>query len=424
MKNYKTIKVCRVCGSKSIIPLISLGDIYISDFLDSKENNSQLNRIGKQPLDLVICDSGSKGCGLVQLKHTFPPELLYRNYWYRSGINKSMAEALADIVRKTEKIAKLKAGDYVIDIGSNDATLLSFYRTKNINIVGFEPAKNLIPYAKKNCPSGTFINDFFDFKPWQKKYDGKKAKIITAIAMFYDLDDPNKFVSSAAKCLDEKGVFVIQMSYLPLMLEQNAFDNICHEHLEYYSLESLSNLLKRHELEVFDVELNDVNGGSFRVYIQHKGFRKISDRVRRMEQKEKKMKLSSKKTYKAFVNRTLALKKKLYDFINKENKKGKNTYVYGASTKGNVLLQFFNLDSRMIQAAADRNPDKWGKKTIGTSIPIISEEQARKEKPSYFLILPWHFLKEFVKREKEYLKSGGKFIVPLPKFKIIGKKGL
>ncbi|MCX6760662.1 MAG: class I SAM-dependent methyltransferase, partial [Candidatus Nealsonbacteria bacterium] len=270
-------------------------------------------------------------------------------------------------------------------------------------------------------PSSSFINDFFNYKSWHKKYDGKKAKIITAIAMFYDLDDPNGFVSSVAKCLDEKGVFVIQMSYLPLMLEQNAFDNICHEHIEYYSLESLNNLLKRHNLEAFDVELNDVNGGSFRIYIQHKGYRKISDRVRKMEKKEKRLKLSSKKTYKSFINRILALKKKLYNFIKSENKKGKKVYAYGASTKGSVLLQFFNLDNKMIKAVADRNPDKWGKKMIGTSITIISEEQARKEKPDYFLILPWHFLKEFVQREKKYLKSGGKFIVPLPKFKIIGK---
>jgi len=426
MKNKisKTVKNCRVCGLKKIVPLISLGDLYISDFVGNGENSSEIKRVGKQPLELVICDPDSGGCGLVQLKHTFSPELLYKNYWYRSGVNRSMSEALSDIVQKTEKIAKPKSGDYVIDIGSNDATLFRFYKTKNLNLVGFEPARNLIPYAKKNCPSGSYINDFFSFKAWQKKFDGKKAKIITAIAMFYDLDNPNDFVSNVAKCLDKKGVFVIQMSYLPSMLQQNAFDNICHEHLEYYSLKSLGNLLKRHNLEVFDVELNDVNGGSFRTYIQYKGCRPISNRVRKLEKFEKELKLSSKKTYKAFVSRTLALKKKLYNFIKNENKKGKKTYVYGASTKGNILLQFFNLNNRLIKAAADRNPDKWGKKTIGSSIPIISEEQARKEHPDYFLILPWHFLREFLQREKDYLRAGGKFIVPLPEFKIISKKDL
>jgi len=420
IKISKEIKTCRICGSKRIIPLISLGDLYISNFLDDKKNVS----VGRQPLELIICDPDSGGCGLVQLKHNFSLDLLYRNYWYRSSVNKSMTEALSDIAKKTERIAKPKNGDYVIDIGSNDATLFRFYKNKNLNLVGFEPAKNLIAYAKKNSPSGTYINDFFSFKAWQKKFDGKKAKIITAIAMFYDLDDPNEFVSSVVKCLDKKGVFVIQMSYLPSMLQQNAFDNICHEHLEYYSLISLSNLLKRRDLEVFDVELNNVNGGSFRTYIQHKGERTVSPRVRKLEKAEERMKLSNKKVYQDFVSRTFSLREKICQFVKKEVGFGKKVYVYGASTKGNTLLQFCNLDKNLIRAAADRNPDKWGKKTVGTLIPIISEEQARREKPDYFLILPWHFLKEFIQREKDYLRRGGKFIVPLPQFKIITKKDL
>ncbi|MBU4298554.1 class I SAM-dependent methyltransferase [Patescibacteria group bacterium] len=422
MKNKisKTIKTCRVCGSKKLIPLLSLGGIYVSNFLDAKEGNPP--KFLKQPLELMICDITESGCGLVQLRHTFSAELLYRNYWYRSGVNQSMIESLADIARKAEKIAKPKRGDYIIDIGSNDATLFRFYKTAGIHLVGFEPARNLISYAKKNFPSGEYINDFFNFKAWQKKYGNKKAKIITAIAMFYDLDNPNEFIADIVKCLDEKGTLVIQMSYLPSMLQQNAYDNICHEHLEYYSLDSLNNLLKRHNLEIFDVELNDVNGGSFRTYIQPKRYRIISKNVRKLEKFERRIKLFSRKTYEAFASRVIDSKNKLYEFIKKETKKGKRVYVYGASTKGNTLLQFCNLDGNLIKAAADRNPDKWGKKTVGTLIPITSEEQARREKPDYFLILPWHFLKEFIQREKDYLKTGGKFIVPLPKFKIIGNK--
>lgn len=417
-KISKNIKYCRVCGSKKIIPLLSLGNLYVSNFIDSRDN---IKTPLKQPLELVLCDPTFGGCGLVQLQHTFSAELLYHNYWYRSGINRSMTEALVDVVQKTEKITKPKSGDYVIDIGSNDATLFRFYQTPNLHLVGFEPATNLISYAKKICPSGEYINDFFSFKAWQKKYGSKKAKIITAIAMFYDLDNPNEFVSDVVKCLDKEGVFVIQMSYLPSMLQQNAFDNICHEHLGYYSLKSLNNLLRGHNLEVFDVELNDVNGGSFRTYIQHEGYRPISNRVRKLEKFEEEFKLSDKKTYQAFTSRVLALKKKLYSFIKKETEAGKKIYVYGTSTKGNTILQFCNLNKDLIKAAADRNPDKWGKKTVRTLIPIISEEQARREYPDYFLILPWHFLKEFIKREEEYLRLGGKFIVPLPNFRIIKK---
>jgi SAM-dependent methyltransferase len=416
-KNTRTIIGCRSCGSKKLIPVLSLGGLYISNFVDFPRIKEK-----KIPLELVLCDKKGGGCGLLQLRHTFSPEQLYRNYWYRSGINQSMADALLDVVRKTEKTVKLKSGDHVIDIGSNDGTLLRFYKTPDLKLVGFEPAKNLIPYARKNCPSAAYINNFFNFRAWQKKYGGKSAKIITAIAMFYDLDDPNEFIADIVKCLDDKGVFVIQMSYLPSMLQQNAFDNACHEHLEYYSLTSLNHLLERHALEVFDVELNDVNGGSFRIYIQHKGYRPVSQRVEKMEKFEEKLNLSRGKPYQDFASRVLSSKKKLYNFIKKETRLGKKVYVYGASTKGNTLLQFCNLDKKLITAAADRNPDKWGKRTVGTLIPIISEEEARKQSPDYFLVLPWHFLKEFIQRESKFLERGGKFIVPLPEFKIIGKK--
>lgn len=418
MQEIKTIIRCRLCGLKKLIPVLSLGNLYVSDFI--KDDDS--GRMGKQPLDLVICDPNAGGCGLLQLKHTYSPETFYRNYWYRSGVNQSMAEALLDIVRKAGKKINLKSGDHVIDIGSNDGTLLSFYKNPKLKLTGFEPAKNLIPYARKNCSLAVYINDFFNFKAWQKKYGHKKAKIITAIAMFYDLDNPNKFVSDVAKCLDDRGVFVIQMSYLPSMIQQNAFDNICSEHLEYYSLASLNVLLKRHNLEVFDAELNDVNGGSFRTYIQHQGARPISNNVRKLEKLEKRLNLSDRKTYQDFTSRIIVFKKNLVDFVKKEKAKGKKIYGYGASTKGNTLLQFYGLNSKLIKAIADRNPDKWGAKTIGTLIPIISEEEARKQNPDYFLVLPWHFLSEFIRRESKFLKRGGKFIVPLPKFKIIGEK--
>lgn len=407
-QNFKAITNCRSCGSEKLTTILSLGRLYVSNFIDSPSQQGI-----KAPLELVLCPK----CSLLQLKHTVSHEQLYRNYWYLSGTNEMMRKELADIAFKASRLVDLKPGDFVLDVGSNDSTLLLSYRKRNLKFVGFEPARNLMPKARV----GNFeiINDFFNYQSWQKQFSTAKAKIITAIAMFYDLEDPNKFVADAARCLDKEGVFIIQMSYLPSMLEQNAFDNICHEHLEYYSLLSLENLLSRHNLEVFDVVLNDVNGGSLRIYIQHKGTRPITSRVLKLRKFEKKLFLSDIKVYQEFVFRVKKIGAKLRKFILSEVRKGKKVYVYGASTKGNTLLQFYNLRYPLIKAAADRNPNKWGKKTIATLIPIISEEQARKEKPDYFLILPWHFLKEFIKREKDYLKSGGKFIVPLPDFKII-----
>ncbi|MBI5401680.1 class I SAM-dependent methyltransferase [Candidatus Wolfebacteria bacterium] len=418
--NIKTISKCRVCGFEDLSPILSLGNLNVSDFLSDEEKGAAK----KAPLELILCEESKGGCGLLQLKHTVSHETLYRNYWYRSGMNKTMTDELNGIAARVESLVNLNSGDFVLDIGANDGTLLRGYKTEGINKIGFEPARNLAVWNKEGTTK--IINDFFNLPAWQKELGNVKAKSITAIAMFYDLDDPNQFVSDAAKCLDDEGVFIIQMSYLPLMLSQNAFDNICHEHLEYYSLLSLENLLKRHNLEVFDVELNNVNGGSFRIYIRHNNGGKsikilegANKRLNSLRDQEKNLGLDSRKIYDEFVERVYNIKDKVFNFIKDEIGKGEKVYVYGASTKGNTLLQFFNLDNSLITAAAERNSDKWGKKTVGTLIPIISEEQARKENPDYFLVLPWHFINEFRVRESDYLKNGGKFIIPLPEFSII-----
>lgn len=409
---------CRVCGNVSLTPVLSLGNHYISDFVDDV-----LPAAASAPLDLVLCDAAHGGCGLLQLHHTVDQHSLYRNYWYRSGVNQTMKDALADVVDKATKLVPLTAGDLVIDTGSNDNTLLKSYNRSDITRLGFEPATNLMPYAKDN--DITVVNDFFSAAPLAQAVGDKKAKIITSIAMFYDLDNPNTFVADIAKSLDQNGLWIIQMAYLPTMLEDAIFDNICHEHLEYYSLLSLEALLARHNLKVIDVELNDVNGGSYRTYITHAGnttvqpFEGAAERVTKLQQEEGEMKLDELAPYQTFAERVEGIRNSVVSFIRQEVANGKTVYVYGASTKGNTLLQYFGLDHTVITAAAERNPDKWGKKTVGTWIPIVSEDEARAVKPDYFLVLPWHFMKEFKEREVAYLEGGGKFIVPLPEFEII-----
>ncbi|HXV45757.1 MAG TPA: class I SAM-dependent methyltransferase [Nitrososphaera sp.] len=417
-KDLVAIQKCRVCGKKELAPVLSLGMQYLSNFIDPDQE------LYAAPVELVLCNKQIGGCGLLQLRHTVPPELLYRKFWYKSGTNETMKNALADIVVKAEKLVKLQVGDIVLDIGANDGTLLRSYSQRNLKLVGFEPATNLMDEAR----TGTIriFNDFFNHAAFGKEFRNHKAMIITSIAMFYDLDKPNEFVSDIVKTLHKDGVWIVQMNYLATMLENNAFDNIVHEHLEYYSLDSLNALLERHDLIVFDIELNDINGGSIRTYIKHKDCKlyPITNKVNKTKLYENKMGLEDYKTYRKFARRIETLKEKTYNFVKAEVKKGRTVHVYGASTRGNTLLQYYNLDHRLIKAAADRNPVKWGKRTAGTYIPIISEERARKERPDYFLVLPWYFIDEFVSRENEFLKSGGKFIVPLPAFKIIqnGKK--
>lgn len=410
-----TRKECRVCGKQELTPVLSLGMQYLSNFIDDLDST-----LYAAPIELALCNKEQGGCGLLQLRHTVPPDLLYRKFWYRSGTNQTMKGALADIVAEAKRIVNPKTDDIIVDIGANDGTLLRCYGENSaLRLVGFEPATNLVEEAQIGTTK--IINDFFSYPAFAKEFGNNKAKIITSIAMFYDLEDPNAFVSDIAKTLDDNGIWIIQMNYLTTMLENNAFDNIVHEHLEYYSLLSLEYLLEKHDLMIFDLELNDINGGSIRTYIKHKRCKKypISKRVNDTREYEKKMNLDNPRIYYEFAERISRLKEETYNFIKKEVQNGKKVYVYGASTRGNTLLQYYNLDHRLIRGAADRNSAKWGKKTAGTAIPIVSEDQARMDKPDYFLILPWYFVEEFISREKTFLRQGGKFILPLPNLRII-----
>lgn len=406
---YKEINSCRACNSKDLIPVLSLGEQYIVNFLDQTEEP----KLYKAPLDLVLCND----CKLLQLKHTVNRDLLFRKYWYKSGVNKTMKNILKSITKECVSIVSPSINDIVVDIGCNDGTMLRYY-PKHLIRVGFEPATNLVREARKG--TSVIINDYFTSTKYNEIFK-KKAKIITAIAMFYDLEDPNSFVAEVKEILDEEGIFVIQMNYLALMILNNAFDNIGHEHLEYYSLYALERLLEKHGLEVFKVELNDVNGGSFKIFIKHLGCQKypIDPSVERIRKWEKDLKLEDPETYTNWFATLEKLKEETRDFVFSQIRDGKKIYLYGASTRGSTLLQYYGLGKETFQKAAEKNPAKWNKLYLPFQIPIIPEDKARAEMPDYFFILPWQFSNEFIVKEQEYLKKGGKIIIPLPKFRIV-----
>jgi len=331
-----------------------------------------------------------------------------------------MRKALEDIVIESSEVVHPKPGDIVLDIGCNDGTLLRSYNMPGLNLVGFEPAKNLVEDARRG--TGYIFNDFFGSVLFRKKFPDSKAKIITSIAMFYDLDDPDSFVADIVKVLDTEGIWVIQQNYLGSMLEQNGFDNIGHEHLTYYSLGTMNRLLTKHNLEIFHAETNDVNGGSFRTFIARKGKFRVRKAVREMEEREAVLFSKKPSIYKTFAENIRRIRSQLHQFIVDQAKNGKTIYVYGASTRGNTILQYCKLDYHLIKKATDANPEKWGRKTPGTEIPIVSKAEARQGSPDYFLVLPHHFLREIMKEEKQYLESGGKFIIPLPEFRIATAK--
>ena len=330
-----------------------------------------------------------------------------------------MQDHLQSIVQRVQEIVALQSGDVVLDIGSNDATLLKCYQIPGLQRIGIDPTGE--QFAQYYSEDIKLISDFFNAANYRRVFPDKLAKVITSIAMFYDLEKPLDFVKDITKILHPEGVWVLEQSYMPTMLAKNSFDTVCHEHLEYYSLKQIDWILKRNGLRILDVELNDIYGGSFRVYACHRKSALKSNQtvIDSVFLDEKKLKLNSMMPYNEFKNRVLDIKDNLYRFLTAEKSKGKSIYLYGASTKGNVLLQFCHIDRTIITAAAERNKEKWGRRTPATHIPIISEEDARKARPDYFLVLPWHFKDEFLAREKEYLSSGGHFIFPLPEIEIV-----
>ncbi|MEI7719313.1 MAG: methyltransferase domain-containing protein [archaeon] len=417
MEEARKIDRCRACDSHYMSPIISLGDLYVTNFVDTVGQQGP-----KVPLNLVLCDQEKGGCGLMQLEHTTPAGAMWGDqYWYKSGLNPLIRQDLQSIVEGVGARVSLNEGDLVVDIGCNDGTLLSNYSSR-VHRAGFDPSKNVAAEAK--AKGFDVVNDFFNGTAYASKFGDLKAKVITAISMFYDLDDPNAFLKDVKNNLNKEGLFVVQQNYVATMLSNNAVDNICHEHLEYYSLRSMEALLARHDLEVFDVEQNGINGGSIRTYIRSKGSNvgTGADAIRRvadLRTAEKLQGLEKKETYERFAEDVQVQRGRLLEFITEEKAMGKRFGACGASTRGNTTLQYFGLTPNEIEAIADSNPDKWGKKTVGSMIPIVSPEEMKKMNPDYQLVLIWHLFKGLTDTERTFKERGGKFVLPLPKFAVI-----
>ena len=373
-------------------------------------------RIKKEPIDLVIC----KKCELVQLNHNFNLKYLYGpGYGYRTGINKTMTDHVKKITMLLAKKTYLKKGELVLDIASNDGTLLNFYK-KGVIKFGIDP---ILKKHKDNYKNIKYsISSFFSAEKVRAKTN-KKFKIITALSVFYDLVNPNKFLKDVKKLLLPDGVFLLEFADLASIIKFKMFDTICHEHLEYYSTKVIMNLVKKNGLRVFDIKQNQINGSSKQYFICH-GNSKIKSKNKTLNNvlaDESKLKLNKVDTYRTFIKQINSLKQRLKKFVDVIKKKKKIIHCYGASTKGNVLLQYFQLDNKKIRFAAERNKNKYGLVTPGTRIKIISEKLSRSLRPDYYLVLPWHFKDEILKRERDIIKNGTKFIFPLPKYEIVNK---
>jgi C-methyltransferase C-terminal domain/Putative zinc binding domain/Methyltransferase domain len=412
MDAYTELTRCRVSGSDHLLSVLDLGRQALTGVFP-RDSSSHVT-IG--PLQLVWCPDS----GLLQLKHSYEPSEMYgENYGYRSGLNQSMVNHLTDKVAYLQRLAGLSSGDVVLDIGSNDATTLKAYTIDGVHRVGIDPTGT--KFAQYYPEGIALVPEFFSAAAF-RKVQKRPAKIITSIAMFYDLEAPIEFASQIESVLAPDGIWHFEQSYMPSMLRMNSYDTICHEHLEYYSLSVIKPLLERTGLRLVDVVMNSVNGGSFAVTAAKAGNASVKANhavINWLLDQEDRMGLNTPRPYRDFEERVFRHREDLTRLIRGLKADGKKILGYGASTKGNVVLQFCGLTSADIPAIADVNTEKFGRVTPGTHIPIVSEKEAREMSPDYFLVLPWHFKDGILKRESQYLADGGKFIFPFPEIEIV-----
>lgn len=415
-KLYTEIADCRLCSGTRLAKVLDLGEQALTGVFPKSRDEA----IPAGPLQLYKC----LDCGLVQLRHNYDLGQLYgENYGYRSGLNQSMVRHLQQKVERLRKLVELRDGDLVIDVGANDSTLLQSYPAKGLDLVGIDPSGP--KFSRYYPPRIKLIPDFFRGELVRQRYPGRKAKVLTSIAMFYDLERPMNFVRDVAGVLDEQGVWVFEQSYLPFMLDTSSYDTACHEHLEYYALRQIQRMLDDAGLKLVDLEFNDVNGGSFSVTAAKRGAR-YPEATKLLESTladETARGLDDLETYRRFAARVDTHRDRLLELLRRLKRDGKMVLGYGASTKGNVLIQYCGIGPDLVSCIAEVNEDKFGAFTPGSKIPIVSEPQARAMKPDYFIVFPWHFKAGILRREQEFLRGGGRFIFPLPSLEIVSANG-
>ncbi len=410
---YKTIEACRVCGNRNLIKVLDLGVHYLSGIFPTQEGAIS---IPKAPLQLVKCE-GQGCCELVQLSVSVNPELMYgENYGYRSGLNKSMVKHLREKVSKIEEQIHLGEADIVIDIGSNDCTTLKSYSNTKSTLVGVDPTGDKFKdYYPDNIQ---LVADFFPCKKLKAVLGGRKVSVITSFSMFYDLESPIDFANSVREHLSEKGIWVFEQSYLPFMIDTTSFDTVCHEHLEYYDINAINYICKNTGLKIIDIEFNSVNGGSVsitaaKIESKYEEYQGLEELLKREE------KYRTAQTFDEFRENIEKTQITLISFLTRAFEKGEKVMGIGASTKGNTLLQYFNIDAKLMPEIGEVNSEKFGKFTPGTNIKITSEELVLEKNPDYLVVLPWHF-SEFFKKNSRFFNR--KLVFPLPNFNIYTKK--
>ena len=413
----REITHCRICGNAQLISLLHLGEQCLTGVFPGSVDEP----VTRGPLELVKCD-GAEACGLVQLRHSYDAREMYGSgYGYRSSLNQEMVGHLRATVARLSESLSLQSSDLVLDIGSNDGTLLSFY-PQGPTLVGMDPTA--VTFRRYYQTRIEVLADFFSAAAFKAHFGTRRAKLITSLAMFYDLDAPIEFVAQIAEILDDEGVWHFEQSYLPAMLARTAYDTICHEHVEYYCLRQITWMLDRCGLKIVALTTNDVNGGSLAVTAAKKGSRtpEVASAVSSMLASERSLGLDTVAPYHAFRERVFRHREKLLATLEDLSRKDALVLGYGASTKGNVILQFCGITPALLPMIAEVNPDKFGRFTPGTLIPIVPEAEVHARMPDYLLVMPWHFRSNLLQREAAFMERGGKLIFPLPDIEIVPER--
>lgn len=404
------IKACRICGNERLVPILDLGQQRMTGTFPRAANPD----LTGGPLVLVKC-TGEDRCGLVQLDRSYDLAEMYgENYGYRSGLNQSMVRHLQSKVRRITDLGLVRPGDLIVDIGSNDGTSLGFYPADHMTLVGIDPTAE--KFREHYAAHVNIIPDFFTAESVRKHFPDRKARVVTSFSMFYDLEDPLAFMREIEGILEDDGIWVFEQSYLPTMLARNSYDTVCHEHIEFYALRQIQWMAERAGLAIRDVEFNDVNGGSFSVTVGKSDGSPMPAQIASLLDQEDRDGIHSLEVYQQFAERTKRLRYELKTFIAQAHADGKTVAALGASTKGNVLLQYCDLGPDTITAVGEVNSDKFGCVTPGTWIPIVSQDQLLASDPDYLLVLPWHFRDFFVASRD---LAGVALLLPLPELEVI-----
>lgn len=409
---YKKVEKCRICGNTHLERVLDLGEQMLTGIFPREKGA----KVTTGPLRLVKCMGEDEACGLLQMEHSYDLGEMYgENYGYRSGLNASMVAHLNNKVKRILGLVELRTGDLVIDIGSNDSTTLQAYPSSGPVLVGVDPTG--VKFHSYYPPHIQLIPDFFSAALVKARFPGKKAKVVTSFSMFYDLEDPMGFMRQVYDVLADDGIWVFEQSYMPTMLDTNSYDTVCHEHLEFYALRQIKWMADRVGFKILDVEFNDINGGSFSVTVaKSRGDETVTPSVQTILDDERAKGLDTLAPYQAFAERVFQSKHDLLKFIELARAEGKSAAVLGASTKGNVLLQYCGLTTRDVEFVGEVNPEKFGCYTPGTWIPIIPENELLAMKPDYLIVLPWHF-RRFFTTNKNF--SGMNLVFPLPKVEVV-----